>query len=235
MKLGIDLVHILLDAPLGEVELFRNLAVTQPLRYQLHDLKFPRRQCVKDRRTGACRVSRPCRLAKLGDLCNQVSFPFLCQQGLQEIVVFHKRHYKSVRCGAREGLPQPCAGFLPLSQLRIGCRRLDADVQGYQCVMHSLAHRQQLCAVSDDLGISALSKIHLIFDHLHHGLARREHIDVREAVLGENLRDFVRFAPQGMVVGAGGAPEVDPRGVMIVQQVCVPLLKGVPLLHIGIQ
>ena len=117
----------------------------------------------------------------------------------------------------------------------IGCRCLDADVQGYQCIVHGLAHRQQLRAVPDDLGISALSKIHLIFDHLHHGLARREHIDVREAVLGENLRDFVRFAPQGMVVGAGGAPEVDPRGVMIAQQVRVPLLEGVPLLHIGIQ
>ena len=108
-------------------------------------------------------------------------------------------------------------------------------MQGYQCVMHGLAHRQQLCAVSDDLGISALSKIHLIFDHLHHGLARRKHIDIGEAVHGENLRDVVRFAPQGMVVGAGGAPEVDPRCVVIVQQLRVPLLKGVPLLYIGIQ
>ena len=59
--------------------------------------------------------------AKRGDLHNQVSFPFLRQQGLQEIVVFHKRHYKSVRCGVRKGLSQPCAGFLALSQLRIGC------------------------------------------------------------------------------------------------------------------
>ena len=68
-------------------------------------------------------------------------------------------------------------------------------MQGHQCIVHGLAHRQQLCAVSDDLGISALSKIHLIFDHFHHGLARRKHIDIREAVLGENLRDVVRFAP----------------------------------------
>ena len=108
-------------------------------------------------------------------------------------------------------------------------------MQGYQCVMHGLAHRQQLCAVSDDLGISVLSKIDLIFDHFHHGLARREHIDIGEAVQGENLRNLVRFTSQGMVVGAGGAPEVDPRGVVIAQQVRVPLLKGVPLLHIGIQ
>ena len=150
-------------------------------------------------------------------------------------IIFHERHHKAVRRGAREGLPQPCAGFLPLSQVFIGCRCLDADVQGYQCVMHGLAHRQQLCAVPDDLGISALSKIHLIFDHLHHGLARREHIDVRETVQGEDLRNFVRFTSQGMVVGAGGAPEVDPRGVVIAQQRCVSLLKGIALLHIGMQ
>ena len=41
MKLGIDLVDILLDAPLGEKELFRDLAVAEALRHQLHDLKFP--------------------------------------------------------------------------------------------------------------------------------------------------------------------------------------------------
>ena len=108
-------------------------------------------------------------------------------------------------------------------------------MQGHQRVVHGLAHSQKLRAVPDDLGISALSKIHLIFDHFHHGLARREHIDIGEAVLGDNLRDAVRFAPQGMVVGAGSAPEVDPRGVVIAQQLRVPLLEGVPLLHIGIQ
>ena len=38
MKFGVDPVHILLDAALGEIELFRDLAVAQPLRYQLYDL-----------------------------------------------------------------------------------------------------------------------------------------------------------------------------------------------------
>lgn len=44
MEFGIDLVHILLDAALGEVELFRDLTVGKPLPHQLHDLVFPRRQ-----------------------------------------------------------------------------------------------------------------------------------------------------------------------------------------------
>ena len=68
MEFGIDLIHILLDAALGEIEFFRDLAVTQPLRYQLHDLKFPRRQRVKGRWVSACRVSRLCPFAKHGDL-----------------------------------------------------------------------------------------------------------------------------------------------------------------------
>lgn len=58
MELGIDLIHILLDTSLGEIEPFRDLTVGEPLPHQLHDLVFPRRQRVKDRRTGACRVSR---------------------------------------------------------------------------------------------------------------------------------------------------------------------------------
>lgn len=68
MELGIDLVHILLDTALGEIEPFRDLTVGEPLPHQLHDLVFPRRQRVKDRRTGACRVSRFCRLTQRHDL-----------------------------------------------------------------------------------------------------------------------------------------------------------------------
>ena len=45
MEFGIDLIHILLDASLGEVAFLCDLAVAQALRHQLHDLKFPRRQC----------------------------------------------------------------------------------------------------------------------------------------------------------------------------------------------
>ena len=86
-------------------------------------------------------------------------------------------------------------GFLALAQLFIGCRRLDADVQRHERIVHHLAHCQQLCTAPDDLGVCALSKIDLIFNHFHHGLARCEQVDIREAVLGEDLRNFVRFAP----------------------------------------
>ena len=65
MKFRIDLIHILLDAPLGEIELFRNLAVGKPLRHQLHDFKFPRCQHVEGCRASAGCVSRRCCFAKL--------------------------------------------------------------------------------------------------------------------------------------------------------------------------
>ena len=38
MEFGIDLIHILLDASLGEVAFLCDLAVAQALRHQLHDL-----------------------------------------------------------------------------------------------------------------------------------------------------------------------------------------------------
>ena len=56
MELGIDLIDILLDASLGEIEPFRDLAVGKPLRHQLHDLKSPRCQRRKGCRAGACRA-----------------------------------------------------------------------------------------------------------------------------------------------------------------------------------
>ena len=41
MKLGIDLIHILLDAAFGKKQPFCDLAVRKPLCHQLYDLKFP--------------------------------------------------------------------------------------------------------------------------------------------------------------------------------------------------
>ena len=108
-------------------------------------------------------------------------------------------------------------------------------MQRYQCVVHRLADGQQLCAASHYLGISALGKIHLIFDHFRHGLARRKHIDGGEPVLRKNLRDFVRFAQQRMVVSTGGTPDVDPRRIVVAQQRRVSLLKGISLFHTGMQ
>ena len=67
MELGINLIDILLDAPFGEIELFRNLAVAQPLCHQLHDLKFPLRQHVEGCRASAGCVSRCCRFANPND------------------------------------------------------------------------------------------------------------------------------------------------------------------------
>ena len=55
-----------------------------------------------------------------------------------------------------------------------------------------------------------MGKIHLVFDHFHHRLTRRKHIDIREPVLRKDFRDTVRFTPQRMVIGTGGVPKVDP-------------------------
>ena len=44
MEFGIDLIHILLDASLGEVALLCDLAVAQALRHQPHGLALTLRQ-----------------------------------------------------------------------------------------------------------------------------------------------------------------------------------------------
>lgn len=67
MEFGIDLIHILLDAPLGEVAFLCDFAVAQALHHQLHDLKFPRRQCAEGRRTETLCASRLRRFAECGD------------------------------------------------------------------------------------------------------------------------------------------------------------------------
>ena len=187
-----------------------DLAVAQALHHQLHDLKFPRRQRAEGRRTETLCASRLRRFAECGDPCGKSGSRFPCQQGLQEAVVFRERHHKAVRPGVRKRLLQPCVRRLGLAQPGIRRCRLDADVQRHQRVVHRLARRQQLCAAPHHLGIRPLGKIHLVFDHFHHGLARREQMDVREPVLRKDFRNLVRFAPQRMIIGARGAPDVDP-------------------------
>ena len=44
LQLGINLIDILLDAPLGKEQLFRNFPIPQAARHQLHDFIFPFRQ-----------------------------------------------------------------------------------------------------------------------------------------------------------------------------------------------
>ena len=41
LQFGVDLVDVLSDTALGQVQLFRNLAVAQPLGHQPDDLAFP--------------------------------------------------------------------------------------------------------------------------------------------------------------------------------------------------
>ena len=53
LQLGINLIDILLDAPLGKEQLFRNFPIPQAARHQLHDFIFPFRQRGK-----GCRAMR---------------------------------------------------------------------------------------------------------------------------------------------------------------------------------
>lgn len=122
-----------------------------------------------------------------------------------------------------------------LSQPLICHGGLDADVQRDQRIVHPFAHGQQLRAAPDHLGISPLREIDLIFDHLEHRSARREDLEGREPVLREDLRNPLRLAAQRVVIGGGGAPDVDPRGVMPPQQRRIPLVEAAALLHAGMQ
>ena len=80
-------------------------------------------------------------------------------------------------------------GFPVLAQPLIGRRGLKANVQRDERIVHPLAQGEQTFAAADHLGVSALGKIHLIFDHLDHRSARREDADRGEAVLGKDLRN----------------------------------------------
>ena len=76
-------------------------------------------------------------------------------------------------------------------------------MQRNERVVHGFALREQPLAAADDARVSSLREIDLIFDQLHHGLAGGEKVDAGELVLAEHIRHALRFAEQGMVVGAG--------------------------------
>ena len=61
------------------------------------------------------------------------------------------------------------------------------------------------------------------------GLPGGEKVDGGELVICENRGNFAGFAHQRMIVGAGGAPDIQPRGVVVAQQRCPAFLEGMPL------
>ena len=116
------------------------------------------------------------------------------------------------------------------------CRsHLNADVQCHQCVVHGIAHGKLSLTAADDLGVSALRQIHLIFNQFHHRLARRQKMDCGELMLRKNRRNFIRFAQQSVIIGACGAPDVQPCGIVLAQQSRAAFLEGIALLHIHMQ
>ena len=80
-----------------------------------------------------------------------------------------------------------------------------------------------------------MGKIHLVFDQFHHGLARREEVDGRKLMLRKNRRDLVRLAQQSVIIGAGSAPDVQPCGIVMTQQLYAAFLKGISMLYIRTQ
>ena len=108
-------------------------------------------------------------------------------------------------------------------------------MQRDQCIVHRFADGKLPLAAADDLRVCALGEKHLIFDHLRHGLTRRENAYRREPVRGKNLRYALCFAKQRVIVGACRVKNVEPRGVMLPQKLLAALLKGVSHFNIRAQ
>ena len=91
VELGIDLVYILLDAALGEKQLFRDLPVRQPLCHQADQRIFPLRQ--RGERCGADRPPRTGRGAARGSRSRAPYSPARCPRSA------HRR--SPARCARR--------------------------------------------------------------------------------------------------------------------------------------
>ena len=235
MQLEIDLVDILLDAALGKEQLSRKLAVGKPPGHQTHDLILPLGQGSK-----IFRAARPASalfrvFPQLDDPRNKAARDLLRKQGLQIAIIFHKGHDKAIRLPVGKRLRQQASRLLVLAQHLIGRRCLDADMQRYQRVVHGTAHGQLPFAAADHRGISALRQIDLIFDQVHHRLARGKEVDRGKLMIGKNGRDPVRLIQQGVNISVGGVPDVQPCGVVVAQQRRPAFLRGAMPTDIPVQ
>ena len=97
MELIVDGFDILLDAALGEEQLFRDLAVVQPLCHQPDNLIFPLGQRRQGFRTVKSGLSPLCGFSQFDDLRNRSGLQPLCQQWLEITIILRKRNDKAVR------------------------------------------------------------------------------------------------------------------------------------------
>ena len=166
------MIHILPDTALGQIQLFRDLAVVQPLCHQPDNLIFPLSQRRQGFRTVKSGLSPLCGFSQFDDLCNRSGLQPLCQQWLEIAIILRKRNDKAVRFRVGQCLIELRLCLRMLTQHFIRRCRLDTDMHRDQCVVHAFAHSKQSFAPANDTGVVALRQTDLIFDHLDHRLAR---------------------------------------------------------------
>ena len=83
LQFGVNLIHILPDTALGQIQLFRDLAVVQSLRHQPDNLIFPLGQRRQGFRTVKSGLSPLCGFSQFNDLRNRSGLQPLCQQWLE--------------------------------------------------------------------------------------------------------------------------------------------------------
>ena len=88
----------------------------------------------------------------------------------------------------------------------------------YQIVVKSLTHGKNGFASSDHLRIFFLGKINLILDHFHHRSPRCQKIHRRKHVRSKESRNPLRLSGDCIVIGAGAVKNIDPGGIMPLQQ-----------------
>ena len=100
-QLGVDLVDILPDAALGEIQLFRDLAVAQALRHQSDDRAFALGQRGEHRGPLRRRTPLAGQSAQTDDAPGQAVLKPFGQQRLKIAEVLRERERKAVRLCVR--------------------------------------------------------------------------------------------------------------------------------------
>ena len=89
--------------------------------------------------------------------------------------------------------------------------------------MEPLAGLQLAGAAGNHLAPGTLQKQHLVFDHVHHGFAGGQQVQLVQAVLPKGRGDVGFVAQQGIIIGKAARPQLHPGKVVQLVQMLAAL------------
>ena len=141
-------------------------------------------------------------------------------------IIFHEGQKKFIGLCLLQGLQKKRLRFLCFSEHGIRRRGLYPQMQCYQGILQPCTGGKQSLAPPDDLCISTLRQINLIFNHFYHGFAGNKNIDGEKRVRAENFGDFLCFPQQGIVIGGSRIENIQPCDIMLLQKIRTPCREG---------